>query len=601
MSTIGWTVSEWITAQKESSAEEGLSRLVAHVSTFSKSDTAWISIATSEQLTAYWKALQAIPNCKDLPLYGVPFAPKDNIDVTPFETTVACPAFAYKPSSDAEIIKLLKCAGAIPLGKTNMDQFASGLTGTRTPYGAVPSALSDKHCSGGSSAGSANVVSKGQAPFSLGTDTGGSGRVPAMHNNIIGLKPTRGALSTTGVVPACKELDCVSIFALTLPDAEMIFDIVAKYDLKDSYSRPLPESMLRTFGKKPRFAIPDIPLFFGDTEQVGSLYDDAVAEFKKFGVEIVKADFTPMYKLGACLYEGPWVAERYTVVRDIITTQPESMDPTVCGIINGSTKFSAADMFDWEHKRKDLVREIETKFASFDGFLVPTAPISPTIAAVQADYVSWNSKQGTYTNFVNYSDYSALSLPAGFRPDGMPFGITLVSRKHNDFALLDLAAKYLLPKERRLGALSRVSVAGESDKLIDSLLPKPNTMPVCVVGAHLSGMSLNWQLTSLGGELSRVTKTSENYRLYALKGTVPAKPGIRRVSADGFKLEVEVWDLPIDKVGVFLSMIPSPLGLGRIELEDSEWVTGFVCEEIGYSDAKDVTKFGGWRYYINSL
>ncbi|KAK9470479.1 amidase signature domain-containing protein [Dipodascopsis tothii] len=468
--TIGWGIEDWLSAQRASSSEEGLARLVAHTAAFDKDDTAWIEIAGETELAAAWAELQKIPEAKSLPLYGVPFAPKDNIDVLPWQTTVACPAFAYQPTEDAAIVKILRAAGAIPLGKTNMDQFATGLVGTRTPYGAVPSALSPAHCSGGSSAGSANVVSKGQAPFSLGTDTAGSGRVPAMHNNLVGLKPTRGALSTTGVVPACKDLDCVSIFSLTLPDAQRVFKLVAQYDERDSYSRPLPAVMPRTFGPTPRLAVPDVPLFFTDTDQVGSLFDEAVAAFAGLGVEIVKADFTPMYKLGACLYEGPWVAERYTVVRRVIESTPEAMDPTVRAIIAGSKKFDAADVFEWEHKRKDLVREIEVKFASCDGFLVPTAPMSPTIAAVGEDPFTLNSKQGTYTNFVNYSDYSALAIPAGFRPDGMPFGVTLVARKHCDYALLDLATKFLAPQRRRLGALARTSTEG-ADALVESLLP----------------------------------------------------------------------------------------------------------------------------------
>ncbi|KAK9371001.1 amidase signature domain-containing protein [Lipomyces kononenkoae] len=462
VATIGWTITEWLDAQRASSSEEGLARIVAQVETFSKDDVAFITIASQDFLKTQWEQLQAIPNAKDLPLYGVPFAPKDNVDVAGLPTTVACPAFKYEPTKDAVIIRILKAAGAIPICKTNLDQFATGLVGTRSPYGAVPSAFNSEYCSGGSSSGSSNVVARGLAPFSLGTDTAGSGRVPAMHNNLIGLKPSRGAFSATGVVPACRELDCVSVFAQNLPDAKTVFDIAAKYDPADSYSRPLPEKMLQSFGPKPKLAIPDIPQWFDDTENA-PLWAKAVEEFTAAGVELVPSDFTPMYKLGACLYEGPWVAERYTVVRKLIESDPEAMDPSVRTIIQLANKFSAADQFDWEHLRRDLVREIEIKFADFDGFLVPTAPLSPKIKAVQADPIKLNSKQGTYTNFVNFADMAALAIPAGFRQDGMPFGVTIVGRKHTDYALLDIAQNVLSGKERLLGNLGKKSVIKVTD------------------------------------------------------------------------------------------------------------------------------------------
>ncbi|KAK9469018.1 amidase signature domain-containing protein [Lipomyces arxii] len=460
--TIGWNISQWLAAQRASSSEEGLARIVAQVATFKPDDVAFISIATPEFLKAQWDQLQAIPNAKDLPLYGVPFAPKDNIDVVGMPTTVACPAFKYEPTKDATIIQILKAAGAIPICKTNLDQFATGLVGTRSPYGAVPSAFNSEYCSGGSSSGSSNSVGRGLAPFSLGTDTAGSGRVPAMHNNLIGLKPSRGAFSATGVVPACRELDCVSVFAQTLPDAKLIFDICAKYDAVDSYSCRLPETMLPTFGPKPKLAIPDTVKWFVDTENA-PLWAAELEKFKTAGVELVPSDFSPMYKLGSCLYEGPWVAERYTVVRKLIESDPDAMDPSVRTIIQQASKFSAADQFDWEHYRRDLVREIETKFAEFDGFLVPTAPLSPKIKDVQADPIKLNALQGTYTNFVNFADLAALAIPAGFREDGMPFGVTIVGRKHTDYALLDIAQKILTPESRLLGNTGIMSVSNVSD------------------------------------------------------------------------------------------------------------------------------------------
>ncbi|KAK9381714.1 amidase signature domain-containing protein [Kockiozyma suomiensis] len=463
--TIGWSIPEWVAAQRASTPEEGLARIIAQVKTFKTDDVAFITIASEKVLKAQWEQLQAIPNAKDLPLYGVPFAPKDNIDVAGMPTTVACPAFKYEPTEDAVIIKTVKAAGAIPICKTNLDQFATGLVGTRSPYGAVPSAFNDEYCSGGSSSGSANVVARGLAAFSFGTDTAGSGRVPAMHNNLVGLKPSRGAFSATGVVPACRELDCVSVFAQTLPEAKTVFDIAAKYDPVDSYSRPLPTPMAASFGPKPRLAIPDVPLWFDDVQNA-PLWEKALEEYRAAGVELVPMSFDPMYRLGKCLYEGPWVAERYTVVRKLIESDPDAMDPTVRSIIALANKFSAADQFDWEHHRRDLVREIETKFADFDGFLVPTAPLSPKIKEVQADPIARNAKQGTYTNFVNFTDLAALAVPAGFRKDGMPFGVTIIGRKHTDYALLEIAQNVLSKKARKIGNLSKETVVGKSDVVV---------------------------------------------------------------------------------------------------------------------------------------
>ncbi|KAK9456005.1 amidase signature domain-containing protein [Dipodascopsis uninucleata] len=601
--TIGWTIPEWLTAQRESSSEDAIARIISLVSTYKKDDVAMITIADEEFLRKQWAELQSIPNCKDLPLYGVPFAPKDNIDVAGLPTTVACPAFKYEPEKDAEVIKTLKAAGAIPVCKTNMDQFATGLVGTRSPYGIVPSALSDLHCAGGSSSGSSNVVARGLVPFSLGSDTAGSGRVPAMHNNLIGLKPSKGALSATGVVPACRELDCVSIFAQNLPDSREVFGIVAKYDPADAYARPLPEKMLNSFGPRPRLAIPDVPQWFTDTQN-DPLWKQAVAEFQALGVELVPSDFTPMYRLGACLFEGPWVAERYTVVRKIIENDPDAMDPTVRKIIGSATKFSAADKFDWEHLRRDLVREIETKFADCDGFLVPTAPMSPTIAEIQADPFGPNFNQGTYTNFVNFSDLAALAIPAGFRSeDRMPFGVTLISRKHTDYALLDLAQRYLGPKSRKIGALEKVTIPHKTD-IVPPLPAEKDagrSINVAVVGAHLKGLPLHYQLEDVKAEFVSSTTTSPNYKLYALKNTAPAKPGLRRVPEGGSEVALEIYSVPIARFGEFVALIPSPLGIGSIELKDGTWIKGFICEEVGYLDAADVSSFGGWKAYLASI
>ncbi|KAK9376666.1 uncharacterized protein V1513DRAFT_375426 [Lipomyces chichibuensis] len=607
--TIGWTISQWREAQIASTSEEAVKRVLDLVSSFDKSDPAWITIATPEQITAQFEDLTKSGKVsKDLPLFGVPFAPKDNIDAATFPTTAACPAYLYHPDRDATIVAILKAAGAIVVGKTNLDQFATGLVGARSPYGKTPSAFSDKHVSGGSSAGSGNVVGRGIVPFSLGTDTAGSGRVPAMLNNVIGLKPTRGAFSATGVVPACRTLDCVSIFSMTVPDAQLVFSIAAKYDIEDAYSRHLPSNLLTSFGPKPRFAVPDKPIFYEESKNP-VLYAHALEKFADLGIEIVPQDFSLLYKLAACLYEGPWVGERYTVIADLIKTNPDAIDPVVLGIVKQAEKFTAADLFNYEYLRKDLERAIQVQFAGIDGFIVPTAPLNPTFEELAAEPVVVNSRQGTYTNFVNFADMSALAIPAGFRDDGLPFGVTLISGTFNDYALLELAERFLAKSPRLLGNTQIYTKPGVEDKLIPSI-PKATkasgTMQLAVVGAHLSGLPLHYQLTELNAKLAFKTTTSADYRLYHLANTTPPKPGLRRIIPGhpeliGENIELEVYDIPSANFGAFIAQVPPPLAIGSVELENGHWVKGFVCEENGFDGAKDVTKFGGWRAYVQHM
>ncbi|KAK9462206.1 uncharacterized protein V1516DRAFT_674026 [Lipomyces oligophaga] len=608
-STIGWSISQWREAQIASSPEEATKRLVDLVESFDKSDPAWITFGTPAQVTAEFELiLKSGKDPKDLPLFGVPFAPKDNIDAVTYPTTAACPAYLYNPDKDATIVSVLKQAGAVVVGKTNLDQFATGLVGARSPYGKTPSAFSAKHVSGGSSAGSGNLVGRGIVPLALGTDTAGSGRVPAMLNNAIGLKPTRGTFSATGVVPACRTLDCVSIFAMNLPDAQLAFSICAQYDPEDAFSRPLPAHILTSFGPKPRFAVPDKPIFYHETQNP-VLYKKALDKFAELGVDVVPQDFSVLYKLAACLYEGPWVGERYTVIADLIKSNPGAIDPVVLGIVKKAENFTAADYFTYEYLRKDLERAIEKQFGDFDGFIVPTAPLNPTFEELAKEPVQVNSYQGTYTNFVNFADMSALAIPAGFRDDGLPFGVTLISRTFNDYALLDLAQRFLAPTSRRLGNTDIFTKPEVDDKLISSLpkiVKSKDTMELAVVGAHLSGLPLNWQLSELNATLAYKTSTSSNYRLYHLSNTTPPKPGLRRIlpgheSLVGEKIELEVYDIPSENFGAFISLVPPPLAIGSVELENGHWVKGFVCEENGFDGAKDVTKFGGWRSYVQSM
>lgn len=609
MSTIGWTVKDWIDFHHQSTPDDSLNTLLSLLKSQNAApkDPAWISLASEENLKHQWQILQSKQHKEDLSLYGVPIAVKDNIDAKGFETTAACPSFAYSPEKDSTVVKLLKDQGAIVIGKTNLDQFATGLVGVRSPYGKTPCAFSDKHVSGGSSAGSANVVARGVVPLSLGTDTAGSGRVPAALNNLIGLKPSLGVFSCSGVVPACKSLDCVSIFSLTLGDAQKAFQVMAKPDLNnDEYSRPLPANPLLKYGKKPKIAIPETVPWYGEKENP-KLYQAAIENLAKTGAEIVKIDFTDLLDLAKCLYEGAWVAERYAATKDFLATDPpkDSLDPTVIGIIKTATKFDASDAFKYEYKRQGILQKVRQLLEEIDVLAVPTCPLNPTMEDLEKEPVVVNSYQGTWTNFVNLADLAALAVPSGFRSDGLPQGITLIGQKFTDYALLDLANRYFkvafAPESRKLGATDAKSLLGD-----ELTTPKPNlskSIKLAVVGAHLKGMALHWQLEKVNATLLQAIKSSKNYRLYALPKNGPvAKPGLRRVTELGEQIQLEVYSIPLENFGDFIAMVPEPLGIGSVELENGEWVKSFICEEIGYSQkgTEDITSFGGWKNYIEA-
>lgn len=609
---IGWTIREWIQFHFQATPNDSYAKLLSLLQAQSNEDPAWISLASEDNLEHQWKFLQSKANKKNLPLYGVPIAVKDNIDAKGFDTTAACPAYKFTPKDDATTVRLLRDAGAIIIGKTNLDQFATGLVGTRSPYGITPNTFNKDYVSGGSSAGSASVVARGIVPISLGTDTAGSGRVPAALNNLIGLKPTKGVFSCSGVVPACKSLDCVSIFSLNLQDAQITFNIMAQSDgSNDEYSRPMPSNPLVKFSKTPKIAVPENLLWYGEEENP-KLYSQAVENFGKTGAELVSLDIEPLYELAKCLYEGPWVSERYTATKEFMATNPpkDSLDPTVAQIIKSGEKFTAAEAFDYEYKRQGILQKVNKLLEGIDVIIVPTAPLNPSIKDVQDEPIKVNSHQGTYTNFVNLADMSALAIPAGFRPDGLPFGVTLLSKKFNDYALLDLAHRYMkqytATKPRYMGCLES-SVATTGDELL-STIPKPNpatSIKLAVVGAHLTGMALHWQLEKVNATFIEKTKTSKNYKLYALPKIGPvAKPGLRRVDSDiGSSIEIETYYVPLERFGDFISMVPEPLGIGSVETESGEWVKSFICEEFGYKKhgTRDITDFGGWRSYIEHV
>ncbi|WP_111642459.1 allophanate hydrolase [Marinimicrobium alkaliphilum] len=586
-STLGWTISDWLDAYREQRIEP---RKALHAlrDALASDDPAWIHIVSPAQLDAQLDALVEDPL---LPLYAVPTVVKDNIDVAGLPTTAACPEFSYTPKRDATSVARLRAAGAIVLAKTNLDQFATGLVGTRSPYGAVPNTFSPDHVSGGSSSGSAVAVARGLVPFSLGTDTAGSGRVPAGFNNIVGLKPTKGRFSTSGVVPACRSLDCVSIFALDLDDADSVAVVLEAFDPADGYSRHKPQPA--TFvGDRPRLGIPAEPQWFGDS-QAEQAWHSALDQWQALGAELVPIDFTPMQTLAELLYGGPWVAERHAAVADFMREHADAMNPVVRGIIEQAKNFSATDAYRAEYRRAELARDIQTLMASVDSLLVPTAPRLPTLAQVEAEPVLVNSQLGTYTNFVNLADCSALALPAGLRSDGLPFGVTLIGPAWQDDALVELGQRWQRQAPWTRGALKAALPAPRQNDSAPA-----GYVRLAVVGAHLSGMPLNSQLTERHARFVEATFTASNYQLFALPNTTPPKPGLMRTESRGQPIAVELWDVPEPLFGSFVALIPAPLGIGTLTLQDGRQVKGFICEQVATEGANDITHLGGWRAFI---
>ena len=523
------------------------------------------------------------------PLLGVPFALKDNIDVAGMPTTAACPAFAYTPQRSATVVEKLLQAGAILVGKTNLDQFATGLVGTRSPYGAVRNALSPAHVSGGSSAGSAVAVALGMVAFSLGTDTAGSGRVPAGLNGIVGLKPSRGLFSTRGVVPACRTLDCVSVFARDVAGAWAVTQVLAGYDEEDAYSRPIPMLGLRQRGY--RIAVPAAPEFFGEhaAERAYQESLDALRSLPDCTVEEI--DFTPFRDAAQLLYQGPWVAERLAAIEAFQAQHQADMHAVVGGIIAQGANYTAVDAFKGQYRLAELRRQAERLMAGHDFLLVPTAPTMPLIEDVERDPERLNSQLGHYTNFVNFFDMAALAVPALARQDGLPFGVTLIGRCGADH-LLAVAA------QRLLASLNATS-AGDAVAGMPLHGGEP-MVKLAVVGAHLEGQPLNWQLRERGARKLAATATTARYRLFALAGTVPPKPGLVRADQGGQAIKVEVWELPMRRFGEFVADVPAPLAIGSLELASGEWVKGFVCEAHGLSGAAEISAHGGWLAYLAS-
>jgi len=550
----------------------------------------WIRRLSLDEVMSHVGALQA-RSIDDLPLYGIPFVIKDNIDLAGVPTTAACPPFAYTPTRSATVVQRLIGAGAIPLGKTNLDQFATGLVGTRSPHGACRNSFDGQYIAGGSSSGSAVAVATGLASFSLGTDTAGSGRVPAAFNNVVGLKPSLGRLSTCGVVPACRSLDCVSIFALTAPDAASVFDVAEGFDPEDSYARKLGNAAIPNL----RFGVPrrEQLQFFGDADYA-RLFDATLARLESLGGMRVEIDFTPFLDAARLLYEGPWVAERYAAVGRFMEAHPDALFPVTAQIIAGGRTPSAVQAFEAEYRLKTLKRASEAAWSQCDLIVTPTAGTIYTIAAVDADPIRLNSALGYYTNFMNLFDLAGVAVPAGFRGDGLPFGVTLIGPQSSDRALLAMADTVHRSSVTTLGATS--APLSPSSAVAPVLAAGHVALAVC--GAHMEGLPLNHQLRDRGGYFIERTRTSPNYRLFALPGGPPHRPGLVRVNRDGAAIELEIWAVPTEHLGSFVTGIPSPLGIGQVELQNGATVSGFVCENYATSGAADITGFSGWRAYI---
>jgi allophanate hydrolase len=542
----------------------------------------WISLVSRAR--ALTRAREVETNAP-MPLAGMTFAVKDNIDVAGMPTTAGCPAYAYTPASSATVVRRLEEAGAILIGKTNMDQFATGLVGTRSPFGACSNVFDERYISGGSSSGSAVAVAKGLVTFSLGTDTAGSGRVPAAFNNLIGLKPTRGLLSTSGVVPACRTLDCVSIVASTCDVAHLVWRSAKGFDSGDPFSRtPRPgEDAAPWLNASLRFGVPPPEQleFFGD-EEARALYEEAVRKVEDLGGVKIEIDFSVFRAAADLLYEGPWVAERLAAIQSFIHGHSNEMNPVVRGIISGGERYTAVDVYEAEYRLMDLRRAAAKQWATMDLLVLPTTGTIYTHDQVASDPVKLNTHLGYYTNFVNLMDLAAVAAPAGFRSNGLPFGISFIGPAFSDEALLALAHGYL----------------GANTPLLDKA---PGCVELAVVGAHLTGQPLNSQLTRRGARLKMTCRTAPAYRLYALAGTMPSKPGlVRDDQFQGPGIEVEVWTMPKGQFGSFVAEVPEPLGIGNVTLDSGQLVKCFICEPYALAGATEITRFGGWRNYLTS-
>lgn len=553
----------------------------------------FIHLLSPDELEPYLAALES-RELKDLPLYGVPFAIKDNIDLAGIPTTAACPDYAYTPERSATIVEQLIALGAVPMGKTNLDQFATGLNGSRSPYGPCPNSVLKEYPSGGSSSGSSLAVALGVSSFSLGTDTAGSGRVPAALNNLVGTKASKGLISTAGVVPACRTQDCVSLFTATAREASELLGLVAKLDPRDEYSRRNPAWNDATAFGAPRpfrFGVPraqDLE-FFGCV-QGPLLFSDAIDHLTALGGEAVTLDLSPFLEAASLLYDGPWVAERYSVAGQLMEETPAAVLPVIRAVLAKAPAVTGVETFRAQYRLQALKAICDKALEGVDCVVTPSIGRPMTSAELLAEPVLRNSELGYYTNFVNLLDYAAVAVPSTFMDNGLPWGVTLFGRAFTDQYLLSLADAF-----QRHTALPLISGNTPS---APTTVARNDRVRLVVCGAHLDGLALNGQLKQRGARLLEATQSSPDYQLYALAGGPPFRPGMVRVAEGGVAIEVEVWELPSAELGSFLTGIPAPLGLGKVQLADGRWETGFICEPYGLEGARNISELGGWRAYL---
>jgi len=545
-------------------------------------DNVWIHLVPLGEALRHAAAMESAD--RTLPLYGIPFAVKDNIDVEGLPTTAGCPTFSYEAKRSAAVVGKLLAAGAILIGKTNMDQFATGLVGVRSPYGVPKNPFDARYIPGGSSSGSAVAVATGLVSFSLGTDTAGSGRVPAALNNIVGWKPTPDLISTEGVVPACRSLDCLSVFALTCDDAAIVAGTLVGETPKAAVLHP---SVSRDF----RFGVPspNAREFFGDKD-TPTLFDAAIGHMKELGGTPVEIDIAPLREVARLLYDGPWIAERTTALNSFLAQHADDMLPVTRAIIESGVGYSAVQAFEGFYRLAELKQSIQPMWDQIDTLLLPTAGTTYTIDEIAADPVGKNSNLGYYTNFVNLLGYSAVAVPAGFGSTHLPFGVTLIGPGNRDDALLKLGDRLHRALGLRLGATEETIPARSS--------AEPGQTIVAVVGAHLRGLPLNWQLLNNDAVFVRSCTTAPLYRLYELPNSTPPKPGLVRVAEGGVSIEVELWQMPLGGFGAFVDLIPPPLAIGSLVLDSGEIVKGFLCESIAVGSARDISVLGGWRAFL---
>ncbi|MDB5393148.1 MAG: atzF [Rhodospirillales bacterium] len=575
-----------------------VARIVAERIEEAGDDNVWISRRSAEAVVADAVEIErrlAAEGADALPLYGIPFAVKDNIDVAGMPTTAGCPDFAYQPDRSATAFDRLRAAGALFVGKTNLDQFATGLVGVRSPYGVSRNPFDADYIPGGSSSGSAVAVSSGLVSFALGTDTAGSGRVPAGFNNIVGLKPTRGLISTAGVFPACRSIDCISIFALTVADAMAVLDVAGGFDPRDIYSRAAPAGYATAIPGRPpprfRFGVPaDDQLQFFGNDAAARLFASAIEALTAMGGERTLIDYAPFAEAAGLLY-GPLVAERTAALDDFLTDHADAIHPVVRKIAEGGKSVGGSETWNALYRLEALRQRTRPVWSGIDLMLLPTSPTIYRIDEVEADPLRLNSNLGTYTNFVNLLDLSAIAVPNGFQPNGLPAGITLIAPAWREASLAAVASRFHAARGLPLGATGNPP----PDRLSSKPVVPPGTIGLAVVGAHLSAMALNRELIEIGATFRCATRTAPNYRFVALPDG--KRPGLVRTNGDGASIDIEIWNVPEAALGGFVSRIAAPLGIGTLVLEDGTGVLGFLCEACAADGAEDISAFGGWRAY----